>query len=284
MSNVVAEPYREIVLRPKRGLNPIPFRELWQFRDLLFTLAQRDVKLRYRQTALGAIWVVLQPLIGAGLFSFVFGSVAKLPSQGVPYFIFAYAGLLGWAVFNSTLSKASSSLVGNANLVSKIYFPRLILPFSCTFAVLLDFCVGFFMLLVLLAIYHIGLTVGILALPVLVFTSLAMAMGLGLFAASLMVSYRDVGYIVPVFTQFLLYASPVAYAASLVRERAGARVQAVFGLNPLVGLLEAFRWSCLGTPVANWGAVAYSAVFAVVVLVLGALSFQRMERRFADVI
>src|SRR5579862_9367170 len=277
MSNALAETSREIVIRPKRGFNPIPFAELWQFRDLLFTLAQRDVKLRYRQTALGAIWVVLQPLIGAGLFSFVFGMVAKLPSDNVPYFVFAYAGLLGWAVFNTTLGKASSSLVGNSHLVSKVYFPRLILPLSSSLAVLLDFGVGLAMLLVLLAIYHIGLTTAILALPVLILVTWALAMGLGLFAASLMVSYRDVGYIVPVFIQFLLYGSPVAYAASTVAARAPAWALPIFNCNPLVGLMEAFRWACLGTPMTNWGQFAYSAGFAAATFVLGAMAFQHME-------
>ena len=284
MRDVAPEAPKEIVIRARRGFRPIPLRELWQYRDLLFTLAQRDIKLRYRQTALGAAWVVLQPLIGAGLFSFVFGSVAKLPSGGVPYFLFSYAGLLGWSVFSTTITKASGSLVGNSNLVSKVYFPRLILPLSSALGVLLDFAVGLVMLVVLLAIYHVGLTVGILALPVFVLAACALAMGLGLFAASLMVSYRDVQYIVPVFTQFLLYASPVAYAASLIPERVGPKVATIFAVNPLVGLMEAFRWSCLGTPVASWGAVAYSLGVSLVLLILGATAFQGMERRFADVI
>ena len=284
MSNVAAEPLREIVLRPKRGFEPIPFRELWQFRDLLLTLAQRDVKLRYRQTALGAAWVVIQPLLAALIFSFVFGRVAGLPSGQVNYFVFSYAGLLGWSVFNSTLTKASISLVGNANLVSKIYFPRLILPFSSSLGVLLDFGVSFVILLGLLAIYHVGLTAAILTLPLLLLAMWALAMGFGLFAASLMVPYRDVQYIVPVVTQLLLYASPVAMTAAVVAAKVPGWALAIYNANPLVGLMEAFRWACLGSPITAWGPVLYSAVFAVVVLVLGALSFQKMERRFADVI
>jgi len=281
---VVAGTPRETVIVPRKGFNAIPLREIWEFRDLLTTLAQRDIKLRYRQTALGIIWVILQPLIGAGLFSFVFGSVAKLPSEGVPYMVFAYAGLMGWNVFQSTFTKASNSLVGNSGLVSKIYFPRLILPFSCAPAVLLDFLVSFGFLIVLLLAYHIAFTAALLALPLCFAFTLALAMGLGLMAGSLMVSYRDVVQIVPVLTQFLLYLSPIAFAASLVKERAGHVAQLLFPANPLVGIMESFRWSCLGRPVSDWGAVIYSGVFALVALVCGAVAFQRMERRFADVI
>lgn len=280
MPEASAEVIRETVLRPRRGFNAIPVAEIWHFRDLLLTLAQRDVKLRYRQTALGVAWVVLQPLIGAGLFSFVFGSIAKLPSQGIPYFVFSYVGLAGWTVFANTLSKASTSLIGNANLVSKVYFPRLILPFSCGFAILLDYAVSLVMMFVLLAAYHIPLTAAILALPLLLAATLTLAMGLGLVAAALMVSYRDVNYLLPVFTQFLLYASPVAYSSDLVPRKA----QAIFAFNPIVGLMDGYRWSCLGVPIANWGPLIYSLAFALVSLFVGAIVFQRMERRFADVI
>jgi len=269
-----------LVIRPSRGFRPIPIGELIRFRDLLFTLAIRDVKLRYRQTALGAIWVVLQPLIGAGLFSFVFGKVAKLPSEGLPYFIFSYAGLLGWTAFSGTLTKSSASMVGNAQLVSKVYFPRLILPLSSSFGVALDFAVGLGMLAVLLVIYQVPLTIAILALPLCLAVALMMSLGIGMFFASLAVSYRDVQYVVPVLVQFLLYGSPVAYSATAVPDG----LREVFGLNPLVGLMEAFRWSLLGTSVANWGLVVYSGAFALLVFLFGALAFQKMERRFADVI
>lgn len=279
-TTIEREPVPVSVIRPRRGFAPIPVRELIQFRDLLLTLAQRDVKLRYRQTALGAIWVVLQPLIGAGIFSFVFGNVAKLPSDGKPYFLFSFAGLLGWNAFANTLGKSSGSLVGNGHLVSKIYFPRLILPLSTGFGVVIDFLVALAMMLVLLVMFQVPLTLAILALPVFLALALMLAMGLGMYFASLMVTYRDVQYIVPVLSQFLMYGSPVAYATSVVPER----FQILYALNPLVGILDGFRWAAIGAPITDWRHVGYSAIMAVVVFVGGALAFQKMERRFADVI
>jgi lipopolysaccharide transport system permease protein len=269
-----------LTIRPSRGWAALDLRELWQFRDLLLTLAMRDVKLRYKQTALGVVWVVLQPLVSAGIFSFVFGKVAKLPSDGVPYFVFSYAGLLAWNAFSSTLSKVSGSLVGNANLVSKVYFPRLTLPLSTVFSSLLDFGVALVMLAVLMVVYHVVPGLGLLLLPVWLLLLLLLSIGFGLFAASLMVSYRDIQYILPVATQFLLYASPIAYAVSAVPEK----FRLIYFLNPLSSLLEAFRWSLLNRGSLHPGMLAYATLFSVGIFLLGAFSFKRMERRFADVI
>ncbi len=271
-------PYLRI--RPPSGWAALNLREVWQFRDLLFVLAGRDVKLRYRQTALGAIWVVLQPLIAAGIFSVVFGGVAKLPSDGMPYFLFSYAGLLGWNVFSGTLSKSSMCLVGNANLVAKIYFPRLVLPLSTVFGVLLDFCVALCMMAALMVIYHVTPHVGLLLLPVWLLLVLLTALGLGLFASALTVSYRDIQYVLPVFVQFLLYASPVAYSFSAIPHK----LRLFFFLNPLSGVLEGFRWSLLGVGHLRPESLAYSTAFALIVFVSGAFAFRKMERRFADVI
>jgi lipopolysaccharide transport system permease protein len=273
------KPYLSIV--PTSGWQAINLPELWHFRDLLTTLAQRDVKLRYRQTSLGVLWVILQPLLAAGIFSFVFGKVAKLPApHGIPYLVFSYAGLLAWNAFNSTLTKSSSCLVGNANLVSKVFFPRLVLPLSTVFSTLIDFGVALVVMVIMMIINHIVPHVGILLMPVWLLLIVMLSLGLGLYASALMVSYRDIQYVLPVVTQFLLYASPVAYAYSAVP----ARWQSVFALNPLTGLLEAFRWSLLGVGTLHWGMVGYSAAVTVIVFVLGALSFKSMERKFADVI
>ena len=266
---------------PTSGWQAINLPELWQFRDLLTTLAQRDVKLRYRQTSLGVLWVILQPLLAAGIFSFVFGKVAKLPApDGIPYLVFSYAGLLAWNAFSSTLTKTSSCLLQNANLVSKVYFPRLALPLSTVFSTLIDFGVAFVVMIVLMLVNHIAPTLGILLLPIWLLLIVLLALGVGLYASALMVSYRDIQYVLPVVTQFLLYASPVAYAASLVP----SKYRLIFEINPLTGLLEAFRWSLLGVGHFPLAAVAYSAIITVVVFVAGAFSFKAMERKFADVI
>lgn len=269
-----------LILRPSKGWQALDLKQIWLYRDLLMTLAGRDVKLRYRQTALGVVWVILQPLMAAGIFSFVFGKVAKLPSDGVPYIVLSYAGLLAWNVFSSTLTKASGVLVANSGLISKVYFPRLVLPLSTIPSTLLDFAVALGMMAVLLVIYGIAPSIGILLLPLWLALILMIAIGVGLYTSALMVSYRDVQYVLPVVTQFLLYASPVAYAVS----RVPAEYRGLYFLNPLSGLIEAFRWSLIGRGELNWSAIAYSAIFAVLTFIGGAFSFKKMERRFADVI
>lgn len=270
------KPY--LTLQPTAGWQAINLRELWQFRDLLTTLALRDVKLRYRQTALGVVWVVLQPLIAAGIFSFVFGKLAKMPSlPGIPYFVFTYAGLLLWNAFSSTLGKTSGCLLSNSNLVSKVYFPRLALPLSTVFSTLIDFGVASALMIVMMVIYHIVPGAAVLLLPVWLLLALMLALGIGLYASALMVSYRDVQFVLPVVTNFVMYASPIFYLVSL-------KYKTLFGFNPLTGLLEAFRWSLLRGPAPAWNIVAYAAAVAVIVFVLGAFSFKKMERKFADVI
>ncbi|HLK58705.1 MAG TPA: ABC transporter permease [Chthonomonadaceae bacterium] len=271
-----------LIIRPSSGWAALNLGELFQFRDLLVTLAVRDIKLRYRQTALGVLWVVLQPLISAGILSFVFGRVAKLadPQDRTPYFLLVYAGQLGWTAFASTLSKTSTSLVGNAHLVTKVYFPRLVLPLSTVFSTLIDFSVGLGMLVVLLLVYRIPPGIGILLLPVWLVLLVLVALGVGLCAGALTVRYRDVQYILPVATQFLMYASPVAYTVSKVPEA----LRSLYYLNPLAGLLEAFRWSLLGEGSVHWGYVGYATLFAIVVFLVGVYAFKRMERQFADVI
>lgn len=254
--------------------------ETWQARDLLYTFADRDLRLRYRQTALGVVWVVLQPLIAAGIFSFVFGTVAHLSSGGKPYLLFTFAALTGWNLFSGILTRASGCLVGNANLVSRVFFPRLILPLSVVPAALVDFAVSLAMYAVLLAVYGVAPTAALATLPLWLLLLGAGAFGAGLVAASLMVRYRDVQYVLPVAVQLLLYASPVAYAASRVPER----WHSLYFLNPLAAVIEGLRWSLLGTDAPPAGAVAWSAATAVLAIAAGVLVFRRMERGFADVI
>lgn len=269
-----------LVITPPRRWAVVNLREVWAFRDLLTRFAIRDLKLRYRQTALGVVWVVLQPLIAAGVFSFVFGRVADLPSDGVPYFVFAYAGMLGWNLFSACLGKISGSLVGNAGLISKIYFPRLVLPLSTLGSTFVDFGVALVMMAAILVVGGVTPGLALITLPVWVALAALLGSGIGLVAAALMVSYRDVGYVLPVLTQILLYASPVAYAVSAVPDSA----LAWFRLNPLTGMLEGFRWALLDSPAPPTWVMAWSAGCAVVLFVVGATVFARMERRFADVI
>ena len=288
MEKSVLTPLKPLVtIRPSSGWAALNLREIWQFRDLLITLAGRDVKLRYRQTAVGVLWVVLQPLLAAGIFSFVFGKVAHLPSPGnFPYFVFSYAGMLGWQAFSSTLSKASACLVGNSQLVSKVFFPRLVLPLSTVFSTLIDFGVALVMMFVLLAITHVMPTVAILTLPVWMMLILVLAMGIGMMAAAMMVSYRDVQYVLPVLVSFLQYGSPVGYAVVYVMVQLPAQYHALYMMNPLASLLEGLRWSLLGSsaPVPSWSWALYAAFVAVGIFVWGAFGFKKMERKFADVI
>lgn len=269
-----------MTIRPTTGWAALNLKELWDFRDLLGTFASRDVRLRYRQTALGATWVVTQPLMAAGIFSLVFGRIAKLPSDGVPYFLFAFAGVLCWNLFASTLGKVASCLTGNAHLISKVFFPRLILPLSTVLSSLIDFGVALVMLVVLMVINRVYPGWGVLLLPVWMLLTLMLAVGIGLYAAALAVSYRDVQYVLPVLTQFLMYASPVAYAVSAVPPR----LRAFYFFNPLAGLTEAFRWSLIGRGSVDPFHIVTSVLLSVVVFVAGVVAFKQMERKFADVI
>jgi len=275
-----AEPRPFLVIRPPRKWAPFNLRELWQFRDLLVRFARRDLTLRYRQTALGVIWVVLQPLLAAGALAFVFGSVAGLSSNGVPYFAFAFAGMLAWNAFSGVLTRMSGSLVGNAQLVSKTFFPRLVLPLSSLGSVLVDFGVSMVMMVVIWPLAGVAPGMSLLTLPIWLVAVLLLSSGFGLLAAALMVPYRDVQYVMPVATQLLLFVSPVGYALSHVPHSA----RFIYELNPLTGLLEGFRWSLLdighlGPFTTIWAFACSAAIFAV-----GAFAFAHMERRFADVI
>ena len=269
-----------VVIRPRSGWSPVDLRELWRYRELLVRFAARDVTLRYRQTALGVVWVVLQPLLAAGAFTVVFGIVAKLPSHGVPYFVFAYAGLMAWNAFASTITRGSASLVGNASLISKVFFPRMLLVVAVVWSTAIDFAVSLLLMVVLLVIFHVTPGPAVLLLPLWFLLMLSGAVGAALIAAPLMVRFRDVQYVLPVFVQLLLFASPVAYSLTSVPRSA----HIFFLFNPMSGVLEGMRWSLLGTPPPRFDVIVYSTALAALVLVAGGLVFARMERDFADAI
>lgn len=277
-----------LTIEPRPGWVPLNLPEIWQFRDLLMGLAGRDVRLRYRQTALGVSWVVFQPLIAAGLFTFIFGMVAGMPGKGgLPPFVLIYCGTLGFNVFANTLSKAGICLVGNAQLVSKVYFPRMVLPLSTAISSLLDFAVASLILIGLMIAYHVHVGWGLLLMPALLGAILIFALGVGLWASALTVSYRDVQYVLPVMVQFAMYASPAAYTLSWIVEKLSVhhpRLVSAYMLNPLASLLEAFRWSWLGTGELHWRWLAYALLFSLATFLVGCIAFRRMERKFADVI
>ena len=268
------------IIRPVHGWSPVNLGELWEYRDLLRLLAWRDIKVRYRQTALGAAWAILQPLLTMAVFSLFFGRLAKVPSDGLPYPIFAFAALVPWGFFSTSLTQASSSLVGSANLIKKVYFPRLVVPMSCTASALVDMCVAFVVLLGFMLWYRIVPTVNVIWLPAFVALALVTSLGAGLWLSALNVRYRDVRYTVAFLVQFWLFATPIAYPSSLLNEP----WRTVYGLNPMVGVVEGFRWALLGTKTAPGAMVAVSALAALALLVTGAFYFRRMEATFADVV
>lgn len=269
-----------MVITPPGRLNLPRWRELWEAREVAYQFGQRDIILRYRQTAVGVVWVLLQPLVAAGIFSIVFGNLAKLPTGGVPYFLFSYIGMLAWNLFNGLVSRASGSLVANQALVSKVFFPRMLVPISSLFSVLLDFGVALVLGIVLLVVYRVSPGWGILMMPVWLLCMLMFALGLSLAASALMVKYRDVTYVIPWVLQIGLYATPIAYSLSAVP----ANFRWLFYANPLSWLVELFRSSMLGTtPSEMWLAPA-AVVVSVVVLFLGMVVFQSREREFADLI
>ena len=268
-------------IRADATRTPLDLPELWRYRDLWVTLALRDVKLRYRQTALGVAWVVLLPLIASGLFTLVFSVVAKLPSDGAPYFVFVFAGYLGWTAFQNTLQRCSIALIGNTTLITKVYFPRIILPASSILASLLDFAVGAVMLLVVLAVRgELPSPSAVIFIPLLLLALQVLALGVGLFMASLTVRFRDVQYVLPFLIQLLLYASPVAYGVSAVPEH----LRRFYLLNPVAPLLDALRAALIGRGEIHWKAVAASSVAALVLLVTGTIFFLWQDRHNADVI
>jgi homopolymeric O-antigen transport system permease protein len=268
-----------VVIEPSRGWRALDLRELWRFRELVYFLALRDVKVRYKQTALGVTWVLLQPLLAMGIFSIVFGA-RGLTTNGVPYPLFVISGLVPWFYFSNATSGASGSVVGNTQLISKVYFPRLAIPLAAVLANLVDLSIGLLLQLVLLLAFGVGWSWNLLAVPLLVALMVLTALGVSVWLSALDVQYRDVRYAVPFFIQVWLFATPVIYATAHVP----SVWRPILALNPMTGVIEAFRWSLLGTGEAPVAALAGSAVIVLLLLSTGLLYFRRMERTFADII
>ena len=269
-----------IVIRPARGWTGLDLAELWQYRELLFFLIWRDVKVRYKQTVLGAAWAILQPVLSMVVFSLFFGRLARVPSDGIPYPVFAYCALLPWQLFAYALTESSNSVVANERLISKIYFPRLMIPLAGVLAGLVDFAIAFSVLILLMLHYGIVPAWTIASLPLFVMFAILTALAAGLWLSALNVQYRDVRYTVGFLTQIWLFLSPVAYPSSLVPEH----WRALYGLNPMAGVVEGFRWALLGKTPASGAMLAISVVVVVILLIGGLLYFRRMENSFADVI
>jgi lipopolysaccharide transport system permease protein len=267
-----------VVIEPRTGWSLPDLRELWEYRELLYFLVWRDVKVRYKQTALGASWAVIQPFFTMVVFSLFFGRLAGVPSDGLPYPIFSFAALVPWTFFANGLTQSSNSLVASQNLLKKVYFPRLAIPTATVLAGGVDFVIAFGVLLGMMAFYGIMPTAAVVWLPALLLLALVTALGVGLWFAALNVQYRDVAYVVPFTVQLWLFATPIAYPSSLLPEP----WRTLYGLNPMAGVVEGFRWALLGTGTPPGPMLAVSAVAAVAILIGGALYFRRMERGFAD--
>ena len=268
------------IIEPSHGWLSLNLRDLWEYRDLLFFLAWRDISVRYKQTVLGAAWAIIQPFFSMVVFSLFFGRLAKIPSEGVPYPIFSYAALLPWHYFATAMASSSDSLIGSQNLLTKVYFPRLVIPLASVIPAMVDFAVAFVVLLGMMLFYHIAPTWNIVWLPAFLLLALITALGVGLWLSAMNVKYRDIRYAVPFLVQFWMFASPVTYPSSLVPET----WRALYGLNPLAGVIEGFRWALLGTETAPGPMTAVSALAALLLLLSGAFYFRRMEKTFADVV
>ena len=268
------------IIEPKKGWVPIDLREIWDYRELLYFLTKRDIKVRYKQTILGGLWAVIQPAFTMIVFTLFFGRLAKVPSDGLPYPIFVYAGLLPWTYFANTVSASGNSLVGSSNLITKVYFPRLMVPASAALAGLLDFFIALFVLAVLMVYYQFLPGAGILLFPFLVALTFLCAVGVGLWLSALNVQYRDIRYAIPFLIQIWMFLSPVIYPVSLVNDR----YQWLLALNPMGGLIHAYRASLLGHQPINWPLLGLSALIIVALFLGGLYYFRRMERVFADVV
>jgi len=268
-----------LVITPEKGWLALNLGDLWRYRELLFFLTWRDVKIRYKQTVLGAAWAILQPLLTMVIFSVVFGRLARLPSEGVPYPIFTYTALLPWQFFAFALSNSSNSLIGSQNLISKVYFPRLVIPIAAVLPGLVDFAFSFVVMVGMIIFFHIPLSARILTLPAFLLLALATALAVGLWLSALNVEYRDVRFAVPFLITFWQYATPVAYSVTLIPKN----WRLLYGLNPMSGVVEGFRWALLGTSQVS-GLLWVSVAIVCILLVSGLIYFKRMEHTFADVI
>ena len=273
-------PQFALTIEPTKGWAPLRLKALWRHRELLYFLTWRDIKVRYKQTALGASWAVIQPLLTMVIFTVVFGHFARVPSDGVPYPIFSYCALLPWTFFAYAMGQSANSLVGNANLISKVYFPRLVIPIAASLAGLLDCAIAFVVLLGMMIFYGVTPTLAVLTLPLFLLLAFVVALAIGLWLCALSVQYRDVRYTVPFLTQVWLYATPIAYPAGIIR----GKWHLIFALNPMAGVVEGFRWAILGKGGLDGLSLAISGSMTALVLLAGLFYFRHMEQRFADVV
>ena len=276
--SIVRKP--SVMIQSQRGLFQLDLGSIWQFREMLYFLVWRDVLLRFKQTAVGVAWVVLQPLITMIIFTLIFSKLAKLPSDGIPYPVFAFTALLPWFFFSQALMRSSSSVVQSSNLITKIYFPRLLIPIAASIAPIVDLVFSFLFLLVLMGWYKITPTWGIVALPLFIALAIITALAVGLWSSAINVKYRDVGNIIPFLIQVWMYASPVVYSTSMIPEK----WRLLYSLNPMVGVIGGFRWALLGRNSPDFMQMAVSASVVLVLLVGGIVYFKKMEQTFADVI
>jgi lipopolysaccharide transport system permease protein len=274
-------PLPVILLKPLKGFSALNLRDLWIYRELVFFMIWRDIKVRYKQTLLGAAWAILQPVMSMVVFTIFFGNLAEVPSDGVPYPIFTYTALLPWQLFSKALQDAARSLVANRHMITKVYFPRLVLPLSSIMAGLVDFAIALVVLVGLMIYYQTPLRWSMLSLPLFLLMALVTALGVGLWFAALNVLYRDIAYVMPFLAQFWMFITPIVYPASMVPER----WRMLYFLNPMTGVVEGFRWAILGSiPTLPVNMILLSVVVSLVVLVSGLFYFRFMERLFADMV
>jgi lipopolysaccharide transport system permease protein len=273
-------PDYHVRIRPTSALGNLDLAPILEFRDLLYFLVWRDVKVRYQQAFLGVVWAILQPVLTMAVFTVIFGRLAKMPSDGLPYPVFIFSALLPWQYFSQAISRGGGSLVNDANLVRKVYFPRLIIPLAAVVAPLVDFAAAFCVFLPLLLWYQIPLQWSVLTLPLFLLLALATALGVGLWLSALNARYRDVGHALPFLVQLWFFASPIAYPLTLLPEQ----WRALYGVNPMVGVIEGFRWALLGTPRPAFDVIAVSAIVIALLVSTGAVFFKRTERTLADIL
>ncbi len=269
-----------VVVQASKGLLRLDLRPVWEYRELLYFLVWRDVKVRYKQTAIGAAWAICQPLLTMMIFAVIFGRFAKIPSDNVPYPIFAFAGLLPWTYFSQSIARSGMSVVSDANLIRKIYFPRLIIPASAVVAPLVDFALSLLILIVMMAWYRVTPNWAVATLPLFICLAVCAALGVSLWLSALNVRYRDVGHAIPFLVQFWMYASPIVYPVSLIPNQ----WRSLYSVNPMVAVVEGCRWGLLGKESPEFGAVVIGTLVALILFLSGLIFFKRMERSFADIV
>jgi lipopolysaccharide transport system permease protein len=269
-----------LILRPTRGWTSLNLRDIWVYRELFFFLTWRDLKVRYKQTALGATWAIIQPFMQMVVFTLLFGNVAKLDSEGLPYPLFSYAALLPWGLFSKAIGDAGRSIVLNRSMITKVYFPRLVVPMASALGGIVDFFVAFIVLLGMMVYFNVRPTAAVWTLPFFVILALITALGAGLWLSALNVIFRDVGYVIPFLTQFWFFITPIVYSSDVVP----ANWQLIYALNPMVGVINGFRWALLGTDTGPGPILWVSTAISILVLVTGMFYFRRMERTFADMV